>query len=112
MKITISQTFLTHFNNQQEITTAEIIAWYATYKNSKNFYTRHTTVHQMIINPLIATGELIRKEKGLYIINKINKKDTFKVNTFNDPLEDTFVETNETDDFEAYLESKIKEGKL
>jgi hypothetical protein len=96
--MTLQQKFLHQHQHGAVVTTSEIVKWYASNKRGDN-YVYHTTVYQLIINPLTTKGNLLKISRGVYEVN---------LNSDNQPLGSIRYTDEELDEWSAYIDEKIK----
>lgn len=128
----LKQKFLNYFSTIDEVRTKEILEWYTAIKDSDNLYTHHTSIYQLI-NQLIAEKHLIREARGLYKINKLTQPQPLVAKKATKATKETKEEETPTkqenqmpqeykdfmdqggeyddqDEFDKYIDAKIKGG--
>jgi len=88
--MTRREEFKQYFVDKQIVTTTQIEVWYESVKEGrKNAYP--SNVYDLIIKPLLLTGELERLGKGMYRFNR-----------------EEVMQGNEEDEWEKYVTNKMK----
>ena len=60
--------FINTFKHQQHFTTKEVFEWYCLIKQNPERLPQRIAIHQLIINPLMREGRVVRVDKGLYTL--------------------------------------------
>ena len=93
----LQQAFLKDFENTT-VTTQQIYAWYRYNKTRPDRPPYRSEIHELIINPLIFKGLIIRLSKGIYLIKPIST-----------PTEkDASLSSGTASDWDDYIQSKLK----
>jgi hypothetical protein len=103
----IPQKFLNDHPQDIIISTKDILNWYHKHKSGNSNYTHHTTIYQLIINPLKKKGCLIQIERGFYKVNKILTSGYKEGNYKNTKYITEFGNDAITDEWNDYIQSKL-----
>ena len=108
----LQRLFLQHFQAQETITTKEIFEWYCSAKQDPSSLPYRSSVHYLLINPLLHKGALIKLASGLYQIPEgLEFESSSEPAPRSQVLVSTADLTNEelSDDeaFERYIQQKL-----
>jgi hypothetical protein len=102
----LTNKFLNAHSQGTILTTKDILKWYRENKKGDSDYTYHTTIYQLIINPLVKKGYLEKMDRGIYKINTTNPL-TFQNTNFNDVRFIKEFNNEDLDEWDVYIKSKI-----
>jgi len=100
--MTLQERFIEYFHGVEYISTKDIFKWYNIVK-SGGPSTYRASIYALIINPLLMKGILKKVEKGVYTL--LNQPLVCK-----DLTEEAICQEQELDDFDRYIQEKIKGG--
>lgn len=102
--MTLQERFTQDFKDMEYITTKDIFEWYTMAKRGDNPHTYRAAIYSLIINPLLMKGILKKMNKGVYSL-RVDCKRSDK-----DLSEEVKGQEQELDEFDKYIQQKIKEG--
>ena len=102
--MTLQERFTQDFKDMEYISTKDIFEWYTTVKRGDNPHTYRAAIYSLVINPLLMKGQLKKMGKGVYSL----RVDCKYVNK--DLTEEVLCQEQELDDFDRYIQEKIKGG--
>lgn len=100
--MTLQDKFIDYFNGVDYISTKEIFEWYTLVKSGDNPNTYRASIYALVINPLLMKGVLKKVEKGIYTLTQSTE--------CKDLTEEAVCQEQELDDFDKYIQEKIKGG--
>jgi len=102
--MTLQERFTQDFKDMEYISTKDIFEWYTMVKRGDNPHTYRAAIYSLVINPLLMKGLLKKMSKGVYSL-RIDCKHVNK-----DLTEEVLCQEQELDDFDRYIQEKIKGG--
>lgn len=102
--MTLQERFAQDFKDMEYISTKDIFEWYTTVKRGDNPHTYRAAIYSLVINPLLMKGLLKKTSKGVYSLRTDCK------HIDKDLSEEVEGQEQELDDFDRYIQEKIKGG--
>lgn len=100
--MTLQERFVQNFKDMEYISTKDIFIWYNIVKSGGPSAYR-ASIYALIINPLLMKGILKKVGKGIYTL--LDQPLVCK-----DLTEEAICQEQELDDFDRYIQEKIKGG--